>query len=136
MKLERLLIQIMFTVLLGTAAYHKLIGEIPPNWFLNKFSSSFLSAIPFGLHISFVIILFLEVIIPFLFLLSIIKKEFTSEKYTFSSIGFNLALILFIILVFGSFLVQDYENGFIDFVYFTATLFMKRIYFNSEKTNS
>lgn len=49
MKIERLLVIILLMVLMGTAAYHKLLGEFPPEWFVRKFDNTFISAIPNGL---------------------------------------------------------------------------------------
>jgi hypothetical protein len=53
-----------------------------------------------------------------------------------STILFNLAFIalqsLFVSLFFGSFLVEDYDNGFMDLLYFTGILILKKIYLNKQ----
>ena len=40
--------------------------------------------------------------------------------------GFDLAMLLFLVLFFGSFLAGDYSNGALDFMYFGITYLFKR----------
>jgi hypothetical protein len=124
MKKERLLLFVLYALFIGTAAYHKLTGNIPPDWFVSKFESTFLNILPSGTSVAFIIIILLEVIIPILFLIGIFKGEWKNDILplkSFSRWAFLLTLVLFLILTFGSFLVQDYDNGFQDFVYFITT---------------
>ena len=120
-------------VLMGTAAYHKLLGDFPPEWFVRKFENTFFGAIPSGLTIAFGSIVLLEVAIPVIFLIALIKKQFalnSDEKLNFLRVGFLLTLLLFVMLTFGSFLVQDYDNGFKDFLYFVGVYYLMRQFEN------
>jgi hypothetical protein len=124
---ERICISLLYFLLGLVAAIHKLQGPFIPEWFHSKFEHSFLNTIPGGLYFSYGIIILLELLIPLFFLIAIIRREFHPTKpLTFTILGFRTSLLLFLILFFGSFLVQDYENGFIDFVYFAVTIFLMR----------
>ncbi len=134
MKLERLLLIVLFGFLSGIPAYHKLVGEFPPAWFVKKFEPSFFGSIPYGLSFAFGCILLLELVIPVFFLLALIKKEWQiPSAFRYSRLGLQLSLVLFLVLFFGSFLIQDYNNGFIDFMYFIATLFVLKFFFAEAK---
>ncbi|MBU3660001.1 MAG: hypothetical protein FGM14_09035 [Flavobacteriales bacterium] len=123
--MERILILLLYISLAGIAGIHKLLGDFPPAWFYGKFKETFLNAIPGGIWFSFVLIVVLEIVIALLFSIALIKGEFKSEtKSTFALFGFLASLALFVILFFGSFLVQDYDNGFNDFVYFGVTFYL------------
>ena len=125
---ERICIYLLYTLLGSVAAYHKLNGNIPPQWFFEKFQNTFLHTIPYGLNLSFLIIILLEIAIPIVFLVALVSQEFrTDSKQRFSTLGFRLSLVLFLVLFFGSFLVQDYENGFLDFMYFAVTIYLMRL---------
>jgi len=131
--MERIFILLLYISLAGIAGIHKLIGDFPPTWFYGKFKETFLNAIPGGIWLSFVLIVVLELAIALLFMIAFIKGEFKSQaKQTFSHFGFLASLSLFVVLFFGSFLVQDYDNGFNDFVYFGVTVFLMK-YFMNEK---
>lgn len=131
--MERILILVLYISLAGIAGIHKLLGDFPPAWFYGKFKETFLNAITGGIWLSFVLIVVLEIAIAVLFSIALIKGEFKSQaKQTFSRFGFLASLALFVILFFGSFLVQDYDNGFNDFVYFGVTIFLMK-YFMSGK---
>lgn len=133
MKLDRLFIQFIFVCLAGLTAIHKLTLPFPPNWFVKKFEQSIIQQIPFGIEISFGIITLFELIICVFFTLGILKKEFQeANKNTFSLLGINFALGLFLMLFFGSFLVEDYDNGFKDFIYFILSLWVKKNYFKND----
>lgn len=124
---ERIAIALLYVLLGSIAAIHKLNGPFIPNWFSEKFAHTFLNAFPGGLHLSFGIIIALEILIPLLFLIGIVRKEFKhNNAMTFTILGFRISLVLFLMLFFGSFLVQDYENGFLDFIYFAVTIFLMR----------
>jgi hypothetical protein len=89
---------------------------------------------PGGIWLSFVLIVVLEIAIAVLFSIALIKGEFKSQgKQTFTYIGFIASLALFVILFFGSFLVQDYDNGFNDFVYFGVTIFLMNYFLDEKK---
>jgi hypothetical protein len=131
--MERIFILLLYISLAGIAGIHKLIGDFPPTWFYGKFKETFLNAIPGGIWLSFVLIVVLELAIALLFMIAFIKGEFKSQaKHTFSHFGFLASLALFVVLFFGSFLIQDYDNGFNDFVYFGVTVFLMK-YFMNEK---
>jgi hypothetical protein len=124
---ERICIYLLYTLLGSVAVYHKLNGKFPPQWFQEKFQDTFLNAIPYGLNLSFLIIVILEIAIPVSFVIALVSQEFRADsKQRFSALGFRLSLVLFLVLFFGSFLVQDYENGFLDFMYFSTTIWLMR----------
>ena len=132
--MERILILLLYISLAGIAGIHKLLGDFPPAWFYGKFKETFLNALPSGIWLSFVLIVVLEIAIAVLFSIALIKGEFKSQaKQTFSYFGFISLLVLFVILFFGSFLVQDYDNGFNDFVYFGVTVFLMKYYLIENK---
>ena len=132
--MERILILLLYISLAGVAGIHKLLGDFPPSWIYGKFKETFLNAIPGGIWLSFVLIVVLEIAIAALFSIALIKGEFKSQaKQTFSRFGFLASLALFVILFFGSFLVQDYDNGFNDFVYFGVTVFLMKYYLIENK---
>lgn len=132
--MERILILLLYISLAGIAGIHKLLGDFPPAWFYGKFKETFLNALPSGIWLSFVLIVVLEIAIAVLFSIALIKGEFKSQaKQTFSYFGFIALLVLFVILFFGSFLVQDYDNGFNDFVYFGVTVFLMKYYLIENK---
>jgi hypothetical protein len=138
MKKERLLLFILYAVFIGTAAYHKLTGNIPPDWFLSKFESTFLNKIPGGITVSFIFIILLEVVIPILFLIGIFKGEWKIDILPSKSVSrwaLLLTLVLFLVLTFGSFLVQDYDNGFQDFIYFITTYLAIHFSFKENQVN-
>ncbi len=132
--MERILILLLYISLAGIAGIHKLLGDFPPAWFYGKFKETFLNALPNGIWLSFVLIVVLEIAIAVLFSIALIKGEFKSQaKQTFSYFGFIALLVLFVILFFGSFIVQDYDNGFNDFVYFGVTVFLMKYYLIENK---
>ena len=120
------LVQCMYFALSATTAYQKIIEFTIPEWFVHKFEQSFIGLIPFGIPFSFIVITILESTIAIAMIYSMLNKEFKvgSEKLVFN-FGLDLSLILFIILFFGSFLVGDYNNGALDFMYFIGTLFIR-----------
>jgi hypothetical protein len=124
---ERILIALLYIVLGAVAAFHKLNGSFIPKWFAEKFEPTFLNAFPGGLHLAFGTIIAFEILIPLSFIISLFRKEFQENKnLSFTTLGFRMSLILFLILFFGSFLTQDYENGALDFIYFVTTIFLMR----------
>ena len=134
MKFERLILLVLFSMLSGVPAYHKLVGDFPPEWFIKKFEPSFFGWIPYGLSLAFGMILLLEVVIPVIFIIALIKKEWRkSSELLYSRLGLRLSLVLFLILFFGSFLIQDYNNGFIDFMYFIGTLLILKFFFEPSR---
>lgn len=120
---QTFLIQLLFLSLSSITAFQKISGFQIPNWFQQKFENSFIGFIPFGISFSFIAITILETSIAFVLLFSIIKMEFKEEnKKNALNFGLDLSLVLFLVLFFGSFLVGDYENGALDFLYFIGTL--------------
>lgn len=131
--MEKILILLLYFVLGLTTGIHKLTGSFPPDWFREKFSGSLIGWVPGGIELSFGIIIVLELTIAGFFLLALIRREFVNNTdKTLSLLGFYASLILFVILFFGSFLVQNYDNGFFDFMYFGVTVYLMRFYFGEE----
>jgi len=122
-----LLIQLLFLSLAGITAFQKISGLAIPEWFIHKFENSFINLIPFGITISFIVITLLETSIAICMIFSLIKREYKldSERVNLN-FGLDLALVLFLVLFFGSFLVGDYENGALDFLYFLGTLAIRK----------
>lgn len=121
-----LLIIFLYLSIAGTTAYQKISGLTIPEWFHNKFSESIIGIIPFGIPIAFIIITILETSITLLMVFALYNKEYLKEsKQKYLELGLDVSLILFTILVFGSFLVQNYDNGALDFLYFIGTLYLK-----------
>jgi hypothetical protein len=121
-----LLVILLYLSIAGTTAYQKISGFGVPEWFQNKFSESIIGLIPFGIPTCFLIITILEASISVLMILAIINKEYQSESVKkYLELGLDLSLLLFTILVFGSFLVQNYDNGALDFLYFIGTVYLK-----------
>lgn len=111
-------------------AIHKLSHTIPAEWFVNLFKNSPINSVSGGIALSYWVIIILELSSGILFTLSLLFKEFKPGKtLKFGSYAFHLTLILFIILFFGSFLIENYENGFKDFIYFAVILFAYDRYF-------
>ncbi|MBL7937017.1 MAG: hypothetical protein JNM51_14515 [Bacteroidia bacterium] len=121
------LIQCLYFALSATTAYQKIVELTVPEWFIHKFENSFIAIIPFGISISFIVISFLELTIAISMVISVLNREFLieSDRVVFN-FGLDLSLVLFVILFFGSFLVGDYNNGAFDFMYFIATLFIRK----------
>ncbi len=122
-----LLIQLLFLSLAGITAFQKISGLAIPEWFIHKFENSFINLIPLGITFSFIVITFLETSIAICMIFSLIKREYKldSERVNLN-FGLDLALVLFLVLFFGSFLVGDYENGALDFLYFVGTLAIRK----------
>lgn len=120
---QTFLIQLLFLSLAGITAYQKISGLAVPDWFIHKFEGSAIGLIPFGISLSFILITLLETTIAVCMIVSLFKREYKTDSNKVSlNLGLDLALILFLILFFGSFLVGDYENGALDFLYFIGTL--------------
>lgn len=138
-RIETFLIYSILTMLMIIPALQKLNGTFMPEWFIKKFSNSLLDLIPYGLEFSFVIIVGLELFIGLIFLYQIVRL-YIDKSYFYKitnlnlmNFSFNLYLIMFIILFFGSFLVKDYDNGFKDFMYFIGIIYLKN-YLNQKFT--
>jgi hypothetical protein len=132
-KLNRtLLIQLLYLSLAGITAIQKILPLEIPLWFNEKFKKT-LGLIPLGIELSFFIITFIESLIAVLILISIIKMEFQFKKSKpILKMALELSMALFLILFFGSFLVMDYENGALDFIYFVGTFYFYNSIENKE----
>ncbi|MFT6802707.1 MAG: hypothetical protein ACI9GM_001473 [Salibacteraceae bacterium] len=106
---------------------------IPPPWFIDKFSPSLISIFPFGVTFAYCFIILLELTGPIILFIGGIKNVYHKKGNSLISIGFTICYVLFLTLTFGSFLVQDYSNGFNDFMYFIGILVIEQIYFTQPK---
>jgi len=123
--IKRLFILLTYAFLGGITGIQKIMGEIPPKWYIDKYSATLINWVPGGVMISFLIIVLLELAIASLFVLALLKGEFKeSQTPKFAKWGFMAALLLFLILFFGSFIAQSYDNGFMDFGYFAFTIYL------------
>ena len=115
-----LLIQLLFLSLAGITALQKITGAFVPEWFIKKFENTLIGAVPYGIELSFLTIIALETLIAVCFLISVVRMEFVSQRSkSFLFWGFDLAMLLFLVLFFGSFLA-------LDFMYFGITYLFKR----------
>jgi hypothetical protein len=122
-----LLMQLLFLSLAGITALQKITGTFVPEWFVKKFEPTLIGTVPYGIELSFLTIIALETLIAVCFLISIVRMEFVSQRSkSFLFWGFDLAMLLFLVLFFGSFLAGDYSNGALDFMYFGITYLFKR----------
>jgi len=123
--IKRLFILLTYAFLGGITGIQKIMGEFPPKWYIDKYSATLINWVPGGVMISFLIIVLLELAIASLFVLALLKGEFKeSQTPKFSIWGFQVSLLLFLVLFFGSFLAQSYDNGFMDFGYFAFTIYL------------
>jgi hypothetical protein len=132
LRIKKQLALLLLIIILLTPALHKLTDSIPPDWFVGKFEKSLLGIIPGGLTFSYYLIISLELIGPILFMISMLLMFQKKPYQRFLSFGFLSCYFLFIILAFGSFLVQDYDNGFKDFMYFIGVLVIDQLYFSGK----
>jgi hypothetical protein len=122
-----LLMQLLFLSLAGITALQKITGTFVPEWFVKKFEPTLIGTVPYGIELAFLTIISLETLIAVCFLISIVRMEFVSQRSkSFLFWGFDLAMLLFLVLFFGSFLAGDYSNGALDFMYFGITYLFKR----------
>lgn len=124
---KNLALLLPITILL-VPAVHKLSGALPPEWFSKKFAKTFLADIPFGLTSAYFTIVLLELLGPFFLVVGWIQNILKSERNNFIQLGFITCYTLFLILTFGSFLVEDYNNGFKDFMYFIGIILIEHYY--------
>ena len=123
--IKRLFILLTYAFLGGITGIQKIMGEFPPKCYIDKYSATLINWVPGGVMISFLIIVLLELAIASLFVLALLKGEFKeSQTPKFSIWGFQVSLLLFLVLFFGSFLAQSYDNGFMDFGYFAFTIYL------------
>ena len=122
-----ILVQLLYLSLAGITAWQKISGLAVPHWFQQKFENSIINFVPYGIRISFLLITFLELSIALIMIYSLVKQEYKlqEEKLVFN-LGLDLSMILFLLLFFGSFLVGDYDNGALDFLYFIGTLVIRK----------
>ena len=122
-----ILVQLLYLSLAGITAWQKISGLAVPQWFQQKFENSVITFVPYGISISFLLITFLELSIALIMIYSLVKLEYKlqEEKLVFN-FGLDLSMILFLLLFFGSFLVGDYDNGALDFLYFIGTLVIRK----------
>jgi len=124
---------LLLVLVLLVPAIHKVLGQMPPDWFIQKFNDSLIGKIPGGISISYYFIILLELIGPILFLSGLIQMNRKKNYRQLLSFGFITCYILFLTLTFGSFLVQDYDNGFKDFMYFIGIILLEHFLFAHEE---
>jgi hypothetical protein len=126
---QRILILVLYFFLCTVTGIQKILGDLPPDWFMKKFEHTLIDLFPGSMTLCFIIILALELLAGLSFLMSLMKMEFKEDSLIkFANLGFNICLLLFTILFFGSFIAKDYENGFMDLGYFVITIFLQKNY--------
>jgi uncharacterized membrane protein YphA (DoxX/SURF4 family) len=133
LMIRKQLILILLALILLIPAIHKILDQIPPDWFIQKFNDSFIGKIPGCISISYYLIILLEFTGPILFLIGLIQMNRKKKHEQFLSLGFLTCYLLFLTLTFGSFLVQDYDNGFKDFMYFISLMLIEYFFFSSNE---
>jgi hypothetical protein len=130
---QEVLIRLMFISLAGITAAQKISGASIPNWFSSKFEATIIGKIPYLTEISFILITTIELLVAVLMLISFFKFEFKDEKTKrYTNLSLDLSLLLFLLLFTGSFIAEDYQNGALDFLYFTGTLYIKNKILSSQ----
>jgi hypothetical protein len=122
------LIYLLMTCVAGIPAVHKVLGDFPPEWFQRSFEPSVFGKIPNGVALAFSCVLFIELLTAVLFL-RLLVGEVLGKSTSGRSIhaAFGSALVMFFILFFGSFLIENYDNGFKDFLYFAVVVYLYRL---------
>ncbi len=108
-------ISVIYSVLMGTAAWSKWKSLSTPEWFVNQFQNTVIAKFPIGPALAYWSIAFFEAVLAILFILSPVFP-FLSQ-YALSA-----SLFLFGGLCFGLRIVNDYQGSVNMFVYFAATL--------------
>ena len=124
---------LILIIVLGLPAIHKITGDIPPEWFAIKFGDSLIGRFPGGVMTTYLIIMVLELMGSLLLLIGGIKMIINKDYNRWISRGFSVYYAVFSILTFGSFLVEDYDNGFKDFLYFVGVLIIDQVFYKSDK---
>jgi hypothetical protein len=113
---------------------HKVLGEFPPQWFVSKFQSSLIGAVGAGIFVSYLLITLIELIGGVLLLIGamgvIMEKPWSGSTY-----GVMAAHLLFLMLTFGNFLVQDYDGAFQDFCYFVGVVIITQLLIQNDQKN-
>jgi hypothetical protein len=113
------------TCVAGIPAVHKLLGDFPPEWFQRSFEPSVFGKIPNGVALAFGCVLFIELLTAALFARLLLGELFRKPAgQGWIHAAFDSALVMFFILFFGSFLIENYDNGFKDFVYFAVVVYL------------
>ena len=134
MKTTRtILILLLLIVLLLLPALHKIATEMPADWFINKFEKSWIGIFPFGVSLAFYSIVFLDIVGPLFMSIALVKILLQKKAEFYIRTGFLIYYCLFLILTFGSFMVQDYDNGFKDFMYFVGLLVIEQQLFPNKQ---
>lgn len=93
-----------------------------PDWFRNQFESSLMAKFP-GISVSYWSIALLEILVPCILVVSLLKMEFAvGANHFFLQIAISLASLIFAMLGFGLRLVGDFQGAANLFFYFTGTL--------------
>lgn len=118
---------LILAIVLFIPGIHKLLGEIPPTWFKSKFENSLLDLFSYGLHSSYAMIMIIEICGGVLLVSSSARCFLNKPSNYLASWGIFSAHLLFVLLTFGNFLVEDYNGAFQDFMYFVGVVVINRI---------
>jgi hypothetical protein len=124
--IRKSIILLLLILLLFIPALHKITADMPPDWFIRKFENSWIAVLPSGLTMAFYCIVILEIVGPLILFIGLLRMLLKKEADAIVGAGLLVYYILFLILTFGSFMVQDYDNGFKDFMYFIGVLILER----------
>jgi hypothetical protein len=127
------LIYLLMTCVAGIPAVQKLLGDFPPEWFQRSFEPSVFGKIPNGVVLAFACVLLIELLTALLFARLLVGELFRKPAGEgWVKVAFGSALLMFLILFFGSFLIENYDNGFKDFVYFAVVVYFYRLVTQSQ----
>ena len=117
-----LALNLLYVQVWGFASVSKLTSGIP-SWFGDKFGSTFLAQVP-GLKATFWLLTLSELFAFGLALLALLRLEFLRcRPPTLLKAALVWSLFVFLQLVFGQWLTNDYASAFQLFTYFGITLF-------------
>jgi hypothetical protein len=114
-QLKKLAIILIYTVLMGTAAWDKVKGMKAPEWFVKQFENTIIAKMPGGAVFGFWVIAIFESLLTLCF----VGALFNSGLLAWALTG---SLFLFGILCFGLRLINEFQGSANMFIYFAATL--------------
>ena len=114
-------INLLFLTMWALAGPAKFGSGGVPQWFVDSFGKSFLTAFP-GLAVAYYSIAILETLAAVTAMIALVKGEFLSRQETLWLQGtLVLSLLIFVQLGFGQRLIGDFDKAAMLFHYFTGT---------------
>ena len=111
----------LFMTTFGLASLDKFKGRQVPDWFLNQFKNTFLNQGEAVLRLMFWSIAVLELIVFFVFAMSLGRMEFLTGNLEYLKMGVTLAMSTFAFLGFGLRVAGDFQGAANLFTYFGSS---------------